>query len=364
MAATDARTADIEASFQRLYNESLETSYRGAGAGSYSAQYQMVLSKIDRFGYNILLLNQEKTGLTFITRPKLNLSTSSLRQDRILTTLDTIDNMSWPFSMRCLLDTNFSKRSDISGLAEYCPFFDNRSPFITPLTNCLSSISGYPDFVIDTETTDPGFFNEDITFARGSDLCARTYDLNLTFREIQGGYIWALLVYWHRYISLLPRGIVLAYIEDIEMRRLCYTSSIYRFILDPSRRYITKYSKATGCFPASFPTGSGFNIAENETHVSSTAQYSVVFKANNVEYMDPIILQEFNVLMKRYCPNIETSSYVDADATAYSNFCGLPYIKLYEGRNELAFRCLPEELEDTSVAAFNSLMEKLNSATK
>src|SRR5574343_292115 len=163
---------------------------RASGAGGFYNQYQLIMREVDRFKYNILSPNAENSGLTFFTRPKLNLTSTSLRQNRIMQALDTMNPNSLAFAVRCLLDTKFSK--SYSYEAWRCPLFNPRSPWMTPLGNCLMSISGFPDLVLDTETTEGGFHSEDFTFAKGSDNLNKTYDLNANFRDIQGGLIMAI----------------------------------------------------------------------------------------------------------------------------------------------------------------------------
>lgn len=348
---------------QRLFDAAVEQSYKYSSAGSFHSVYTTILRQLDRYGYSIVLPNHEVVGLTFITRPKLNLSTASLRQDPVLSTLDTLDPTSLPFALRCLLDTKFSRRPiDIAPIAAASPFFNIESPFLLPLTNCLKSISGFPDIVIETETSQGGYFAEDITMATGSDMLNRTYDLSLTFRDIQGGFIAALFTIWSRVIPLLSRGLSVAYPEDIAARRLCYTCSIYRFVLDPSRRFITKWAKATGCYPISNPLGAAFNIGERDSFVSELEQIPVPFKANRIEYMDPRIFTDFNRIVKRYAPKIDTDEYMTTPTKAEYNFTGLPYIDTQSGKNELLFRARPEEREEPVTNIMQQIRQKIRNA--
>lgn len=349
--------ADIE----RIYQAANESTFRGTGAGSFYGQFQAVLRGIDRFGYNVLPANAEFKGLTFITRPKLNLTTTSLRQNRILMSLATDKPDTLPFTIRCLLDTRYASRKDIIPRTENdnAPFLNNKSPFITPLTNCLVNISGWPDPVIDTETTEGGFHSENLTFAKGSDRLAGSYDFSLVFRDIQGGVILALIYIWTTFIDLVTKGNVVPYSEDIDLRRLCYTCSIYRFVLDPSKRYITKWAKATGCFPKSIPLGPAFNVNEGEIYISSTATYSVPFAVNKVEYMDPMIFRDFNRLVERFNSDINTDSMVDIPIDAEYNYKGIPYVDTVDGLNELKFRGRTSDLVDPMDRVMQEITDRL-----
>jgi len=332
-----------------------QQAHRSSGGGTYDATYQSILSSFDRFGKNTLPANHEVAGFTFITRPKLNLSTTSLRQDRIMAVLDNADPVSLLFAIRCYLDTEYAKRSDISRLAMTCPFFNEASPFIIPLTNNLISVAGWPDPVLEPETTDGGFFSEDMTIVKGSDRLNRTYEVTLTFRDIQGGFIIFLLYFWLRFIELVVRGDTVAYPQDISARRVCYTCSIYRFVLDPSRQYITKWSKATGCWPRTIPIGNFFNFGERENFLHSAMQYSIPFTVNKVEIMDPIIFRDFNTIVKRFSgyndTSIRTLSVVPTDPN--HNFIGLPYIDIYQGLNQLLWLANPSDIQDPYTEALS-----------
>lgn len=333
------------AALDQLFRAVVERSYRESGAGSFHSQYQMNLSKIDRFNYKILTPNSEFSGLTFISRPKLNLTSTNLRQDRVMTALDTDDPLSVAFMIRCLLDTKLSQDNNFMNLVRICPLLDERNPFMVPLMNNLHDISGFPDFVIDTHDTEGGFFNENMTMAIGSDDNNRSFDLNLNVRDIQGGIIAAMMHHWLRYIHCVKKGEMVAYAEDINERKRNYTVSIYRFLLDPSKRFITKWAKATGCFPKSLPTGSFFNTSSGETFVKACAEFSIPFACNDFKPNDPAILMDFNSLVETFCPTIVNGMYTAPVQSKY-NFIGIPYIVDSPEGLKLEFRYDPTEVQD------------------
>jgi len=332
---------------------------RSGAAGSYDHQIQNFMGSFDRFRTNILPTNAEHSGLTFITRPRLNLMRSSLRQDRCFAPLDGDRPNAMSFAIRAYLDTKLSKHKNYAEIVEQSPLIDHMNPFFNPLMNGLTGISGWPDPVMQTTTTDPGFHSEDMTTALGHDDLAKTYDLSLSFKDIQNGPIAATFFYWLRNMHNLMKGRQIAYADDIDNQRLNYTVSIYRFNLDPTRRFITRYAKATGCFPKSVPLGAMFNFSESELFVSSAGKFSIPFVANKVEYNDYGILLDFNRLARRYWQGINTpGQYVDLDRfhnaqggetqytkklSAFNNFRGRPYVNLEDGNMEISFRATPKE---------------------
>ena len=228
-------------------------------------------------------------------------------------------------------------------------YFNPSSPFISVLSNRLLALNGWPDPTIDIETTEGGFFSESITYPKGSDNLARNYDISASFSDLQGSVIHSLFTIWTRWIMLATRGHITAYMEDIEARRMCFTSSIYRFVMDPSNRFITKWAKATGCFPRSVPSGAYFNYDANASNVDVAMNLAIPFTVSGkIEYMDPIILKEFDMLMEKFCGPItgyqsaissENGSLVDNRMMV--NFKCLPYIDLKAGNNELQWRYDP-----------------------
>lgn len=325
----------------------------GSGRGSSQYVTQTLLSRHDRFGNSAVQINAEHVGLTFFTKPRLNLSTTSIRQDPVLAMLDTLDPLNWMFSLRCNLDTRFARSPAIQGLAELSPWFNSDSPFNVPLSNMLIGISGWPDYNVDYETSETGYFSESMTLARGSDEGRRNYDLSCTFRDIQGGYLMAYFYYWLRAMSLQMHGTIVAYPEERASNRLNYTCSIYRFVMDPSMRTITKWAKATGCFPTSIPIGEIFNYGPGDSFINTSQQFTIPFKATVINYMDPRHLQAFNILVKRYAGNdvgLSNGNWIKTDVSAEHNFAGVPYIDLISGTNELMFFARPEELVDPTEA--------------
>lgn len=316
------------------------------GRGSNLTQLQTLLTRHDRFGSVAFPINAEKVGLTFFTKPRLNMTTVSLRQDPQLAMMDSMNPMDWMFGIRCNLDTVFARSTPAHQAAVNSPWFNDTSAFNIPLSNALIGQSGWPDFNLEYETTEAGYFSEDMTLARGSDRGRRTYDINCTFRDVQGGWVMSYIYYWLHAMALQMEGAIVAYPSDREANRLNYTCSIYRFVLDTSLRTITKWAKATGCFPVTIPIGEVFNFNPGDSYIHTSQSFSVTFKANHVAYMDPRHLAAFNTLVERYAgSDIKTSSnYVNVPPTPEGNFIGIPYVELFKGTNELMWKAKKSDL--------------------
>lgn len=321
----------------------------GYGAGVHDNATN-ILSQFEKFGCNPAPPNMLNSGYFFITRPKLCLATPNISNDRVMSVLNTIDPNTFAFSIRGYLDTNLSQLQPFASLFRQSDLVNDNTPFIVPLCNVLDSISGFPDFVLDTLTTQGGYFEEDQTTAAGSDLNARSYDLSLNFLDISGTYTLAMIYLWVRYIALVTRGVLTVYWEDIFNQRLCYTCSIYRFTVDPTNRQIQMASKCTGCFPKAVPMGSFFDMNKREKHVAAAQGFSIPFQANNVEYFDWVILKEFNMVTERFFGTsvedaIKAKKIVEVPLTSEYNYVGVPYIDLTSGKNTLTYYAEPAILE-------------------
>lgn len=331
------------------YKTMLDLLFRYTAAGNFGNQEELFFSRIDRFGNTLLTPNVEHSGITFFTRPKLPLTIGNLMQCPTLASFNTLNPMSKAFAIRCWLDTHFTgnnpgteRNESAEVIAGYqdaiqkCPYFDQQSAFLIPLSNACVAQTGWPDPFIQTFTTTGGYFCEDQTFPIGSDRLRKTYDINFTFREGPGAPILALLYTWYEAMACLAEGTMIAYAEDIDAQRMCYTCSIYRFLLDPSKTHITHYAKATGCFPKAPPLGALFNQSKGEINVQASSEISIPFVCNKVEYDDPRILLDFNFVATKYCPSIST--YPILRPEPYNNFKGYPFAISTARGLELAFR--------------------------
>ena len=323
----------------------VDSSTHYSGYGGFSNTLQNFLTKIDRFGTAIVPTNSMHRGFTFITRPRLNLTGANLHQNSILNTLHNSNERAVSFMIRALLDTRLSRGDpltlgnippgqtktdeviEFSTSAANSPLFDPCNPFFVPLMNGLVGISGFPDFVLEPETSQGDFHGGDFTYAKGSDMMNRTQELSLEFRDIGGSIILSCFYYWCLYIALQAKGEVAAYPDDIYERRLNYTVSIYRFITDLTGRQVQWWAKATGCFPRSAPVGGIFNISQGEVDIASARNFTIPFTANDVKVNDVGTLFDFNQLVERYQNRInDPNTFVSLDNKGENNFSALPYL--------------------------------------
>ncbi len=335
-----------------------------SGSGDSGTQFAQEMTRLNRFAKSFLPGPRELVGYTFITRPHCNLSQQNLANCPQFAPLMFADDNSIQMALRCSLDTTMFEK--LKKVGKVCDLIDDNNPFLVCACNALKSINGFPDPQLGVETSEGGFFSEQQTSVIGTDRLAHGQDLQLTFRDYIGGPIMALHDYWQQYMGNLGDGSMSQYTDDIEANLMGYTVSIYRFVTDPSGRQITRWAKATGCFPKGVPTGTVFNINESERVVSAAREFSIPYWAHHFGYNDPRILKEFNMLVgkSRYYKALIDSAEPKIDEKTgrfiqpippvirgdiINNRAGIPHITQRNGFIELEWLVCPYHVERTPI---------------
>jgi hypothetical protein len=233
-------------------------------------------------------INKDFFGLTFFTRPRLNLSSDNIRFNRKLAPLLSNKEDSLQRIIRCLLDPRLAK----TGIKTQ--FVDNQQAFIPLLTNNLLSISGWNDIIAPTFTSEAGVYREDFSFVDGvTDLYA-TYDIVANFRNMPGDPITSLILHWVNYQALVFEGVLYPYPEFIKNNEIDYNTRIYRLVLDSTKTIVQKIAATGASFPVNAPIGAAFNYEAEKPINGSNDQISISFKSIGANYQDDILIDEFN----------------------------------------------------------------------
>ena len=242
--------------------------------------------------------NTDIQGITFFTRPYLNLTNSNISVNRKLATLLTDTPHSIHYYIRRLLDVKLLANGP--GIENFTPLLDHRQPFISIFTNLMTGITGWPDETLDTYISTPGLRNEVYMLADHGYKRYGAFDLTATFRNVDSDPINAILSVWLTYIKGVSVGELLPYVEMIANRIIDYQTRVYRLVLDSTRRWIRKIACCGAAMPIANPLGSSFNFnSESPTETESMNQ-SVPFKAVGYCYNDPIVIRDFNTTVSRF----------------------------------------------------------------
>lgn len=307
-----------------LYEAGLDAMSIGAGWGEYNKQLVNNFGKFERYGTRFVMDNYLRTGYTFITRPELNLTPINVRQHRYMSLLEDQNPNHIQFAIKAYLDTRFC-RYNLEKVA-LCPYIDYRSPFFNILMNNLQDFSGGPSYQLQTYTDEEGYFGEAQSIASGSDSFRKPFDLQLGFADPAGGPISAIFAFWLKYIEFVNIGLMLMYPDQMDERVLNYTVSIYRFLMDPSFRYIRRWAKYTGCFPINHPGATVFDFSSKGGYVDALRKFSIGFRCGSgqVDIDDPVVLVEFNTLVERYFAPIKILRGLNVEQNAFDE--GMPVV--------------------------------------
>lgn len=246
-------------------------------------------------------INQDQYGLTFFTKPRLNLGDRNLVLDRTFTPMLSTASESVARAVRAMLDpvgAKFNGRG--SGLV------DNNQAFIPLLSNTLMSLSGWPDPYVDVYTSRSGLYKEQWAMVDGFSKIYEALDLSANFKNIVDDPISYLFYIWTQYAALVHEGVMDPYPEMIIEHEIDYQTRIYRLVLDQTRRFVTKIAACGAGFPTSNSLGSAFDFNAEKPYSDQNDQISVTFKCLGAIYLDPILVQEFNEVVQIFNPNMRT----------------------------------------------------------
>lgn len=275
-------------------------------------------------------INKDNFGLTFFTRPRLNLTTENLRTVRMFTPLLSTESASYQRIIRCLLDPELAwGNKQISS-----PFVDPSQAFIPVLSNHLLSMTGWPDLDAPTYTSHEGHAKEAFSIIDGITQNYTTYDITANFRNLPGDPISLLFLAWIHYASNVYLGNMVPYPDAIIQQEIDYNTRIYRLVLDPAKRKVQKICATGAAFPSSVPIGASFAFEAGQPLNQGLEQITINFKSMGFMYNDDILCDEFNRTTVLFNPGMKDSlrdhyyKLIPYDALPIFNHRGYPRINL------------------------------------
>lgn len=244
-------------------------------------------------------INRDYNGLTFFTRPALNLSSENLRMVRQFGPLLTKQDTSIQRIIRCWLDPNLARDyKGASGVRNApmltSPFVDDDQAFIPFLTNHLMSMGGWPDIEAPTFSSHEGVYREVFSQVDGIVQNYGTYDITANFRNVPGDPISLMFLIWLHYMGNVYLGDMVPYPEYIIENMVDYNTRIYRLILDSTKTKVQKIAACGAAFPLTCPIGNAFNFDYDKPLNQANDQLSVTFRCMGALYQDDILIDEFN----------------------------------------------------------------------
>lgn len=277
-------------------------------------------------------INKDSYGLTFFTRPQLNLQSDNVRNFRLFYSLLTENDKSVQRFVRCVLDPRLSGNRAQTGESLSSPFVDDFNPFIPVLTNNLNSISGWPDVVSNTFTSKSGIYREEFSMVDDTVKNFSAFDISATFRNTRGDPIIYLFYIWVWYQSLVFEGLLVPYPDFIVENEIDYNTRIYRLVLDSEKRYVKKIAACGASFPISIPMGEFFDYSNEKPFNDQTKDFTIRFRCMGAIYQDDILVKEFNetvAIFNTFMQDNQRERYlvkVHPSLLSYFNHRGYPRI--------------------------------------
>ncbi len=280
---------------------------------------------------NPVPINKDGFGLTFFTRPQMNLTTANVRAERSFISLLTNDPESIQRIIRCYLDPRLNYESNGSFGST---LIDHTGAFIPILTNHLMSCSGWPDPVLETFSSKPGAYKEVFGFADSSLDIFSAFDLTCTFRNMTGDPITSIFFAWLKYQASVFKGIMIPYPDFLVKNEIDYNTRIYRLVLDKNKRFVQKIACTGAAHPISAPIGAAFNFEAGKPINQANDQIQINMRCYGVRYDDDIIAHDFNKVVGIFNPSMREEYYssvmqqVPVEALSIFNSRGYPRINL------------------------------------
>ena len=264
----------------------ISTLYAGNGYAYLDSALTSTIYGIDIFGTGSPAQQaHEQFGLTFFTRPMLNLSYDNITADRTLTPLGTLEPMSIGRYVRAMLDP----------LGNYnCPLVDPTNIFLPLLSNTCESLTGWQDPIIETYQSPAGIKKESWSIADSSSKVYQTMQLSSSFRNTRGNIMGYLFHVWQTYMALEYEGVIDPRPEFIRHFTIDYQTRIYRLILDPTRTFVQEIVMCGAAFPLANNAGSRANYNRAQVVNTEIDLYSQTWQTMGAFYYDPGCMYDFN----------------------------------------------------------------------
>lgn len=257
--------------------------------------------------------NYDLHGYTFFTRPRMKLSDRNCLRDRTLSYLLQKEGLNIPAAVRAYLDpigsgspvSMSAKDASLKDNSYPCPLIDPLNPFISILSNSLTSMSGWPDINVDTFDSNAGIQKEQWSTYDGIAKYYGTFNLNTSFTNMRGDPLGLLFMVWVTYGTRIAWDeLMIPWLDAILDHEKDFETRIYRLIMDPSKTYVAKIACTGASFPTNANTGASFDYDSNKPVNGKLDSHAMSFKCQGALYYDPYIAVAFNITVTDFNPNM------------------------------------------------------------
>lgn len=303
------------------------------------------------FGFNqlaspgLLPMNKNLAGLTFFTRPLLNLSDDNVIHNRIMAKLATNDRTNTTAYIRNVLD----KETASGSAAIASNVFDNKQAFIPLLSNTIESINGWREIAPPTYNSKTGTYQEEFGFIDGPSIDYKSYDITATFRNVLGDPVSEMFMYWLHYMAFVFEGRLVPYPQFGFNFEYDFNTRIYQLQMDPTRKYVTSIIACGAAFPLNSPGPARHNVDYKNPTGNSNERVTVNFRCFGQIFQDPILFYTFNRTVILFNPKMADGSraslYTKIPASLILLFRNRGYPRIDPNTQELEWWVAHEEVD-------------------
>lgn len=169
---------------------------------------------------------------------------------------------------------------------------DPNNPFMNLLSNSLKSTLDLPGINAEDVQTSQNIYGTTLSYRKGSYQSDEAHEFSLEFEDTKYLEVYMLFKLFDEYERRKTWGDITPPDLNYRYRKILHDQfSIYKFIVGEDGMQILYYAKLTGVYPKSVPRDAFSDMPDN-----GALRFSVQFKAQFVEDMDPRILVDFNTL--------------------------------------------------------------------
>lgn len=296
------------------------SNYSGETLKDRSEQFNALLSNDGQPGYTSALINTVRgfriigtgpammplsdntIGLSFVTRPQLNLTDDNLSRSDRLKHLIGAGPDSIAGYIRGVLDERWAA-------ANQPIMLNNKIPFIASLTSYLKTSTGFGDLQMEIQTTQPGLRNQ--VYQRVASKLEENglYTMSQTYFNPKPGFIPGLFQTWMDWISEVTSGDRRLSPRDSYLfgNRVDFDCRIYHLIMNKDSRFVEQIFATVQSIPNSYPAGSQANIDNTQSSNRGEGQddFSVQFSSTGMRFNEWGLIQSFNEHSFGYNPGLK-----------------------------------------------------------
>lgn len=245
-------------------------------------------------------------GLCFVTRPMLNLCDSNLLQNSKLASLLGGNMGSIRSQVRGLLDRTFGSYLELATNGN----FNNKTPWISLITNTLKSSSGFKDLDIEISTTQPGFRKEVYQYVDGYLEENGSFSISQSYQNIKGNILPYIFEIWLEYISEVSTNEAFCPNYDALFQRwIDYDCRIYHLIMNRDMKHIEHIHHTIQSIPNTYPTGSLSDITSGDSkRAGGQDEFNMTFSSVGYRFNSWDCIDAFNYTTYLANPDLKPNS--------------------------------------------------------